>query len=132
MQCVTARLLSGQDLKQEIKKITQENNIKAGIILSAVGSLTKANLRLAGAKETKDWEEDLEIVSITGTIAANGLHIHLSIADKNGYVYGGHLQQGCVVNTTIELVIGIINNQTFERKIDTETGWKELVIESIL
>lgn len=129
MHLFAVRLLPGQDLKEEIEKTAHGNNIKAAIILSAVGSLKQANLRLAGAKESKFWEEDFEIVSATGTLSIKGYHIHISVSDKNGNVYGGHLQEGCIVNTTVELVIEIIENLNFARKLDPKTGWKELVIQ---
>jgi len=128
MQTVAVRFLPSQDLRKEIEKLAVENKIKAGVILSAVGSLSKANLRLAEAKESKIWDGDLEIVSATGTIARNGLHIHLAIADNKGNVCGGHLQEGCIVNTTVELVIGVIEDQIFKRELDTRTGWKELIV----
>ncbi len=43
---------------------------------------------------------------------------------------GGHLKEGCLVRTTCELVIGILENTVFKRKPDAQTGFDELVIES--
>ncbi|PIP53256.1 hypothetical protein COX08_02065 [Candidatus Beckwithbacteria bacterium CG23_combo_of_CG06-09_8_20_14_all_34_8] len=128
MQTIVVRFLPGQDLRKEIEKLVVENKIKAAVILSAVGSLSKANLRLAGAKESKTWDGDLEVVSATGTIARNGLHIHLAIADNKGDVFGGHLHQGCIVNTTVELIVGVLTDNVFTRELDKNTGWKELIV----
>ena len=41
------RLTPGEDLRGEIEKLTALANIRAGFVLSAVGSLTKVALRLA-------------------------------------------------------------------------------------
>jgi len=74
------------------------------------------------------WDGDLEVVSATGTIARNGLHIHLAIADNKGDVFGGHLHQGCIVNTTVELIVGVLTDNVFTRELDKNTGWKELIV----
>lgn len=46
MNTVSIRLHDGQDLLQEIQKIVIENNIQAGVILSAVGSLRESKIRV--------------------------------------------------------------------------------------
>lgn len=43
----TFRLKPGQDLKKEIEAFVQSNHIKAGWIITCVGSLTQVNLRFA-------------------------------------------------------------------------------------
>ncbi len=154
MKIIAKRLIDGMDLKKEIQKIAEEQNIdpvrsrspqgdhstdvlvgaasngiEAGVLLSAVGSLGVATLRMAAAIETKKWNGPLEIVSATGTISKHGLHIHLSVSDEEGNVFGGHLKDGCMIRTTVELVIGIIPDVKFKRELDPKTGFKELIIE---
>ena len=51
-----ARLLPEQDLRREIEKLTALCNIRAGFVLSAVGSLTRVTLRLANQKDTHVME----------------------------------------------------------------------------
>jgi predicted DNA-binding protein with PD1-like motif len=69
----------------------------------------------------------LEIVSATGTLGTAGLHIHVSVADQYGAVYGGHLLENCIVASTVELVIGDLSNHwSFERIYDPKTGYNEL------
>ena len=122
------RLTYGSDLKKEIEKYTTENNIKAGCILSAVGCLNKLVLRTAGAKSIEEIEDDFEIVSATGTISPDGCHIHISVSDDKLQTYGGHLKDGCIVNTTVELILLELEEYNFTREMDKETGYKELVI----
>ena len=69
-----------------------------------------------------------EIVSITGTLSEDGVHIHISVSDEYGNTIGGHLKDGCIVNTTAEIVLNIFDNIKFKREFDDKTGYDELVI----
>ena len=129
MKQITRRLKPGKDLKGEIEKMVKENNIKAGCILSVVGSLSKASLRLADGKKVKSWDKPFEIVSGTGTVSVNGCHIHIAISDEDGNVFGGHLKEGCVVNTTAEIVLLVFPDMEYKRVFDEETGYDELETE---
>ena len=117
-------------MKEEIEARTR--NIKAGVLLSIVGALDNANLRMAGA--TKDNQTVLnfagpfEIVSGTGTISPDGCHIHISVSDTEGKVIGGHLKDGSRVGVTAEIVIGVFEEARFNRILDSDTGFEELEI----
>ena len=53
-------------------------------------------------------EHHFEIVSLSGSICGDGeLHLHMSIADNEGRVVGGHLKYACVW-TTAELLLGVL------------------------
>src|SRR3989344_3925995 len=129
MRQITKRFLHGQDYRAEIEKLAEEHNITAGVLLSAIGSFLPAKLRMAGGKVVKEWNEPLEIVSGTGTISTNGIHVHVSGSDINGNVVGGHLMYGCMVNFTAEIVILAFDDVTYKREPDEHTGYNELVIE---
>ncbi|MBI3273881.1 MAG: DNA-binding protein [Candidatus Colwellbacteria bacterium] len=58
------RLRPGQNFREEVDKYVREHNIRAGIILTCVGNLTKAILRMANAKVIKTWEGSFEIISL--------------------------------------------------------------------
>lgn len=131
MKTVAVRLKDGDDLKQSLGEVASQNSINAGVILSGVGGLKQAQIRFPStpdARKSKQWDEDLEIVSMTGTISAAGMHIHLSVSDAAGTTFGGHLMTGCTVRNTVELVIGILDSTTFTRGIDKDTGFEELII----
>lgn len=128
MKSHAIRLTYGMDLKEEIEKIAKERNIKAGCIISAVGCLNKLVLRTAGAKSIETIEDDFEIVSATGTVSKNGCHIHISVSDDKLKTYGGHLKKGCIINTTVELILLELDNIVFTREMDEKTGYKELVV----
>lgn len=120
------RLKPGQDLRQELEKFAKERKLQAGLIVTAVGSLTKAGLRFADQSGATQFEGKFEIVSLVGTLSPDGPHLHVSISDKTGRTIGGHLVEGCKVYTTVELVIGEIEGVRFTREQDEESGYKEL------
>lgn len=125
------RLIRGQDLKISIEEYCEKNNIKSGVIVSGVGCLSEALVRNAGGIKCVKIDKDVEIVSITGTVSKNGCHIHISVSDEELKTYGGHLKDGCIVNTTAEIVILELQEYEFSREIDEDTGYKELVIKKI-
>jgi len=122
------RLMPGNDLKNSIQQFVKEHNIEAGWIATAAGSLTEYNIRFANVKEGNRKAGYFEIVSLTGTLSINGLHLHISISDGEGRMTGGHLLEGCKVYTTAEIIITESLRYSFDRKEDVKTGWKELEI----
>lgn len=124
----TLRLHPGEDVMPELKKFLADNQIKAGFIMSAVGSLTQYNLRFANQNEGDKAEGHFEVVSLTGLLSTEGNHIHLSVSDSTGHTIGGHLLDGNIVYTTLELVIGEDMDHIYHREIDPTFGYKELVV----
>jgi uncharacterized protein len=131
METVVLRLTPRQDLKAELEAFVEKHNIDAACIVTCVGSLTQATLRLANQLEGKVYEGRFEVVSLTGTLSRHGCHCHVAIADSTGYTLGGHLLQGCLIFTTAELIIGILPNLSFTREFDETTGYRELKIETL-
>lgn len=95
-----------------------------------MGSLKKANLRLANQPGPTTWEENFEIVSLVGTLGADsGAHLHISISDGMGKTIGGHLMNGNLIYTTAEIIIGEVLDVNFSRRSDSLTTYNELFIE---
>lgn len=103
-----------------------DNGIEAAAVVSAVGSLSRAHLRRAGRTSGTATNEDLEVLSLSGTLGMGGMHIHLGVADGEGRVTGGHLLDGCLVRTTLELVIMELTGVRLIRTLDPGTGHSEL------
>jgi predicted DNA-binding protein with PD1-like motif len=114
MKLVSLQLQPGADLRRVMEAWIAEQQEQAGCVISAVGSLSVAQLRLAGATEEMAIHGDLEILSLSGTLSPDGVHLHIAIADRSGAVIGGHLCVGSLVRTTAEL--------------DPATGYPELRI----
>lgn len=129
MKYYALRLHPGQDVKNEITVFTKKQQIKAGIVLTCIGSLSSARLRLADENVTKKLEEKFEILSLQGTLSQDSCHLHISISDSEGSVIGGHLLDGCIIYTTAEIVIGEVDDLTFSREYDPQTGFDELKVE---
>lgn len=122
------RLRPGQNFREEIDTYVRDHNIRAGIILTCVGNLTKAILRMANAKMIKTWEDSFEIVSLVGTVEVGNSHLHVCLSDQDGKTFGGHLKDGSVVGVTAEVAIGEIKDAAFTREYDDKTGYSELVV----
>ena len=65
MQNYTFRLTPGQDLFDSIQAFVMKKHVQAGCVLSGVGSLRHASLRLADRDSTSEYDGPFEIVSIT-------------------------------------------------------------------
>jgi len=124
----TIRMLPGEDVMPQLKKFIADNQIEAGFILSAVGSLTHYNIRFANQPEGSQAEGHFEVVSLTGLLSTAGNHVHLSVSDSTGRTIGGHLLDGNLVYTTLEVVIGEDPDHSYQRETDPTFGYKELVV----
>lgn len=122
------RLKPGQDLRKEIQAFVDNNQIEAGWIASAAGSLTAYAIRYANQSDPATGHGYFEIVGLSGIISVNGSHIHICIADEKGVATGGHLADGCIIYTTAEIIIQSSDAYVFERANDGTTPWKELQV----
>jgi predicted DNA-binding protein with PD1-like motif len=130
MKVIPLRLPPGADLRRTLEAWMAEQQEQAGCVISAVGSLSVAQIRLAGAAEATAIHGELEILSLSGTLSPDGAHLHIAVADRQGSVIGGHLCVGSLVRTTAELVIGLLPEWRFNRELDPATGYAELAIKA--
>lgn len=129
MRSFTFRLKPRQDLFDSIEEVVKENKIEAGCVLSSVGSLTHATLRLANRDHYNEYDGHFEIVSMTGTVSIHGSHIHVAISDGDGMTIGGHLVSGCKIYTTAEIVLAIFDDVVYKRELlRNDSGYEELVV----
>lgn len=128
MRNYTFRLQAGHDLFDSIQAFVQEKKIGAGCVLSGVGSLMHVELRLANREFYSGYDGFFEIVSITGTVSIHGSHLHISIADGDGKTIGGHLESGCKIYTTAEIVLAVFDDVVYKREFAEDSGYEELVV----
>lgn len=127
MNIEVKRLKPGEDLLAGIEELVHGLHIRAGVLLSIVGSLSDAEIRFANQNETTKLNGPFEIVSGTGTVCDSGSHIHIAVSDGRGATVGGHLVFGCKVYTTAEIVVMNFSDQwIFERRQCELSGYKEL------
>ncbi|QPN69910.1 PPC domain-containing DNA-binding protein [Synechococcus sp. CBW1108] len=128
MRVVPMRFSPGDDLRLALETWMAQQQEQAGCVISAVGSLSVLQLRLAGQQKSTTITGDLEILSLAGTLSPDGVHLHVAVADSRGTVIGGHLCAGSLVRTTAELVVGLLPEWRFCRQLDPATGYAELRI----
>ncbi len=129
MKTHTFRLKPQHDLFDSIQDYANAHNIEAGCVLSAVGSLTHATLRLANRDFYTEYDGHFEIVSITGTVSVHGSHIHVAISDGDGATVGGHLVSGCKIYTTAEIVLLELDDVVYKREMyENDSGYEELAV----
>jgi uncharacterized protein len=122
------RLQPGDDLRAQLTGYVQSHGLGAAAIVSAVGSLQEASLRMADESGPTKLAGKYEIVSLSGTISPDGPHLHIAISDHEGRTIGGHVLDGCIVYTTAEVVIAELTDLRFSREGDARTGYHELRI----
>lgn len=131
IQTLVLRLSPGQDLRAALNTAFAElqagQHATAACIISAVGSLSRAVLRYADQPEGTLLVEPLELITLSGTLSADGVHLHASVATARGEMRGGHVMPGCMVRTTAEIVLAPLPGWVFTREHDAQTGFKELV-----
>ena len=127
------KLAHGVDLLEEITKICVDQDICLGSV-EALGAVKKARLGYYNQQDHEyhffDLNQTLEITNLTGNISikdgAPVVHAHVTLSDKDGHAYGGHLASGTIV-FACEVAIQVLDGPEFERGLDQETGlplWK--------
>jgi predicted DNA-binding protein with PD1-like motif len=129
MKTYAFRLHPGEDLRKSLVAFAKENHLQAGLIITCVGSLQLVALRMANQPDTTLIEGKFEIVSLVGTLSPDGPHLHLSVSDSTGKTLGGHLQDGSLIYTTAEIVVGELDGWAFTRPVDSATTYDELSIQ---
>jgi predicted DNA-binding protein with PD1-like motif len=123
------RLQPGDDLRDRLEALAREQKFAAAFVLSGIGSLSRVAIRHAGATRPELHQGDFEIIALSGSLSADGAHLHMAIADASGRVSGGHVAAGCRVRTTAEILLALLPGWSFARRRDSVTGYPELVVE---
>jgi len=128
MQTLPVRLVPGDDLRGALEAIARASPIGAAFVMQGIGSLSVANLRYAGLDQPTRLTGDLEILTLAGSLATDGAHLHMAVSDAQGHVSGGHVSAGCIVRTTAEILLVRLAGFRFSREFDPRTGFPELSI----
>ena len=131
MRILPLRFQPGDDLRRALEAAVRGEGCEAAFVLSGIGSLSHAELRLAGAADSLSLHGDLEVLTLSGSIAADASHLHASVSRKNGEVLGGHVGYGFLVRTTAEVLLALLPGWRLTREPDAGTGYDELVVRRI-
>jgi|SRR5450830_92132 len=128
MQALPLRLAPGDDLRAAIETAVRGERADAAFVVQGIGSLSVAQLRYAGQPLPTELRADLEILTLAGTVSPDGAHLHMSVSGPDGVVRGGHVAPGCIVRTTVELLVVLLPDHAFARELDLATGYPELAV----
>jgi predicted DNA-binding protein with PD1-like motif len=128
MKTLPLRLSPGDDLRAALDAVLAAHGVQAAFVVAGIGSLREARLRFAGRDAPHAVAGDLEILTLAGTLGVDGSHLHASVSDADGRVFGGHVAPGCIVRTTAEILLALLDDVTFGRAPDAATGFAELAI----
>jgi uncharacterized protein len=128
-----ARLDHGTDIIIQITDLAKEKEIKTGF-LSVIGALSRAELGYYDQVSQKYGKiqigEPVELVSCLGNVSLRDgepfVHAHAVLSDREGKVWGGHLNSGIVF--AAELCMQELLGLNLERVPDSITGlnlWSE-------
>ena len=127
----------GELLLESLTQYAKDNNIKTAEI-SFIGAVQNVNVMYFNQSK-KEYDKHTfdgghEVLNGLGNISLlNGkpfVHVHMTVADKNGNAFGGHLDEG----TKIWLIEAVIRQPSFflgkgiERHFDDElclSVWKD-------
>jgi hypothetical protein len=122
-----------EDVLEELNRFCKENNVKHGAILTGLGSLREVSFfdpaEIPGKPGTYayqdpiEWKEVTELVGVSGIICEDeggspSLHVHYTVADKNGTTFSGHMNTGNIVFATTDIIIGELEGIFMGRNID--------------
>ena len=133
MQVFIGRLTHGGDLLEEISNICLKENIQLGWF-EALGAVKRARLAFYN-QATHEYEffvidQPLEITKLAGDVSLKDghpfIHAHITLSDKAGKAYGGHLAPGTVI-FACEFKLEVFDGPGIKRDFDEATGlplWK--------
>lgn len=136
---LVARLLPGADLVPALTAFCAGTGVRAGAVLTLVGSLRQATyLYVVAAPDSPHGMAytdptvlpgPVELIAGQGTIGRTAagevvLHLHGAFCDGSRQTYGGHLAPaGNIVAATVEAVILEAEGLSLIRRYDPETGF---------
>ena len=108
---IIVSLGNGDLLLESLRAVTRAANLHTGVLMTGLGSLTAGRIHYVVTNQMPPQDQfldlpgPLEIVGFSGIIAGFEPHIHISLMNKNGQFYGGHLEEGCSILTLSEISI---------------------------
>ena len=127
-EIVMGKLGYGCDLLEELTNVCVKHDVKIGRI-EAIGAVQKAHIGFYN-QETRTYQfssfdHPFEITNLIGNVSLKEgnpfVHAHITIADKSGKCFGGHLSTGTVV-FACEFFLEAFDGPAFHRSFDEKTG----------
>jgi predicted DNA-binding protein with PD1-like motif len=125
---VMRRLVPGADLLEELNKLANAEGIELGA-LSGIGALRKAAVGIfdvaKGEYVVNEFDGEMEICALTGNVSLKEgtpfVHAHLSLSDREGRAFGGHVMPGCEIFVA-EVILWEFEGARLERRPQADCG----------
>ena len=127
------RLDYGEDLCEGIETFLRENEVRNGIVLSGIATLSKARMHVVtttgfpSKNMFLEFEGPIEICGVHGIVADYEPHLHMTFSiygEEKTYV--GHMEPGCTVLYLAELAIAKLSGMELARRVHPEKGTRLL------
>ena len=126
---IIGRLAKGEDLLAALEKLALDHSITLGEV-SAIGAVSQARVGYYNQAERKyyyiDLARPLEILNLIGNISVKDgkpmVHAHVTLGDKDGQAFGGHLAQGTLVFACEFTIQEYRSTTALVRQMDDPTG----------
>jgi predicted DNA-binding protein with PD1-like motif len=101
----------GDLLLESISEAARQADIHTGVLMTGIGSLSKARIHtvLTNINPVEelylDIDGPLEVSNFNGLIANYEPHVHITMVDPQMKIYAGPLEPGCTILTLAEFSI---------------------------
>lgn len=110
-EVIRLRLDRDELLLESILDTIKKHKIEDGAVLTAAGTLqvctfhAVADMAATPTDKMITRQGPLEILSLSGIIAAGEPHLHITLGNNQGQTMGGHIEPGCKVLYRAEITI---------------------------
>ena len=117
------RLQNGTDLLEGLKQALLDKNIRNGVILAGIGSVTDYHIHVVTSRELPPANEfskaavPMDVISVQGYIFNQRIHAHISLSDENSMI-GGHVEPGTKVLTFLIITVGVLTDEIKMEDLD--------------
>jgi predicted DNA-binding protein with PD1-like motif len=123
---IVDRFETGDDILERLNELVRQHQVTAGSF-TALGAVERATVGYFtgnGVYSNISLQGPLEILSCVGNVSLREgtpfVHAHITLSDKEGRAFGGHLLPGCEVGATFELTLYSYDDIKLQRKFDAQ------------
>ena len=116
-------MTKGDDLVNSIIQACSEAGIKTGMVVSAIGSLSRFHYHYISENDDiyDVVEAPLELAVLQGIILEGIPHLHGVVSTKGSITYSGHFEEGCIIEYLAEIaVVEVVGAPVGRRKRENE------------
>ena len=100
------RLMPGEEVVASLQRFCEQQQLTGGFIsgLGAASEVEYGYFHLETKQYSKFTKQHVEVTNLSGNIAVDRLHLHVTVGDSAGQALAGHLMR-CVADPTMEIMI---------------------------